>query len=212
MIAAGISLGLRGNLAAQCLARVCKSALWHTGLACRPWSLQHEAYLPASRSFAEGNQPRPSAQSPPLARCAASSADCAATEEGSFSDSKERLWNVKASLPRASSCASPFGFGVRLSRSLWGSINSRSLLDQFYLRLPVRRRFKKALMRGTLVWDKGQVRLPPIAVAGIPLSKKLLPPHHLQHQATTPQGRKTQPPNKKLALHRLRSQRIWFQD
>ncbi|SBO22108.1 conserved Plasmodium protein, unknown function [Plasmodium knowlesi strain H] len=38
-------------------------------------------------------------------------------------------------------------------------INSVSILQQFYNRLPIRKKYIKAIKKGTLIWDKGQVSL-----------------------------------------------------
>lgn len=35
--------------------------------------------------------------------------------------------------------------------------NSVSILQQFYNRLSIRKKYIKAIKRGTLIWDKGQV-------------------------------------------------------
>ncbi|CAE7223741.1 slc38a2, partial [Symbiodinium pilosum] len=47
-------------------------------------------------------------------------------------------------------------------------INSVSLLRQYYNRLPVRRKYRRAIMKGTMVMCEktGQVRIPPLAISG----------------------------------------------
>mmetsp|Transcript_26018 Transcript_26018/g.51029 ORF Transcript_26018/g.51029 Transcript_26018/m.51029 type:complete len:117 (+) Transcript_26018:250-600(+) len=43
---------------------------------------------------------------------------------------------------------------------------SKSVIFQAVQRLPIRKRFKRAIRMGLMVYEKGQVKLPPIAVAG----------------------------------------------
>ncbi|KAF8822646.1 hypothetical protein IE077_003244 [Cardiosporidium cionae] len=40
--------------------------------------------------------------------------------------------------------------------------NSVSVLQQFYNHLPIRKKYRRALKRGTLIWDKGQMKIPPV--------------------------------------------------
>ncbi|CAI7720216.1 conserved Plasmodium protein, unknown function [Plasmodium vivax] len=55
-------------------------------------------------------------------------------------------------------------------------LNSVSILQQFYNRLPIRKRYIKAIKKGTLVWDKGQVKIPPLKIEGYDPPKKCLSP------------------------------------
>ncbi len=69
--------------------------------------------------------------------------------------------------------------------------HSKSILQMWYGRLPIRKKYIRALRKGTLVWENGQVKLPPIAIASYDESKN--GPY---------KGKLTQ----------LRSPRIWFKD
>ncbi|CAA9987979.1 conserved protein, unknown function [Plasmodium knowlesi strain H] len=55
-------------------------------------------------------------------------------------------------------------------------INSVSILQQFYNRLPIRKKYIKAIKKGTLIWDKGQVKIPPLKIEGYDPPKKCLSP------------------------------------
>lgn len=55
-------------------------------------------------------------------------------------------------------------------------LNSVSILQQFYNRLPIRKRYIKAIKKGTLIWDKGQVKIPPLKIEGYDPPKKCLSP------------------------------------
>mmetsp|Transcript_46907 Transcript_46907/g.73214 ORF Transcript_46907/g.73214 Transcript_46907/m.73214 type:complete len:138 (-) Transcript_46907:42-455(-) len=80
-----------------------------------------------------------------------------------------------------------------LTQRRWRNpINSVSLLQQYYNKLPVRKKWKKAIRRGTMIWCEktGQVKIPPIAIAGYDEKKN---PYR---------GK----------LENLRSPRIWFKD
>ncbi|KAK1441873.1 hypothetical protein BgAZ_502050 [Babesia gibsoni] len=55
--------------------------------------------------------------------------------------------------------------------------NSVSILQQHYNRLPIRKKFIKAIKRGTLVWDRGQVKIPPILCEGYDPPKQCLLPN-----------------------------------
>ncbi|CAK8999149.1 Hypothetical protein SCF082_LOCUS5940 [Durusdinium trenchii] len=70
--------------------------------------------------------------------------------------------------------------------------NSVSLLQQFYNKLPIRKKFRVALRRGTMVMcpKTGQVRIPPLAISGYDDKKN---PYR---------GR----------LEDLRAPRVWFKD
>ncbi|SBT35036.1 conserved protein, unknown function [Plasmodium ovale wallikeri] len=62
-----------------------------------------------------------------------------------------------------------------------------SILQQFYNRLPIRKKYIKAIKKGTLIWDKGQVplpssgahqavKIPPLKIEGYDPPKKCLSP------------------------------------
>lgn len=55
-------------------------------------------------------------------------------------------------------------------------LNSVSILQQFYNRLPIRKKYIKAIRKGTLIWDKGQVKIPPLKIEGFDPPKKCLSP------------------------------------
>src|SRR5699024_8502201 len=110
----------------------------------------------------------------------------------------------------AAAAAAAGALRVSLLR-LGGSINSRSLLQQFYNSLPIRRRFRKALKKGVLVWCKGQLKLPPVAAEGYPLSSNLLPPQHKQPHMQQQQLQRCSKPFKGR-IQDLKAERIWFQD
>ncbi|KAI4838996.1 hypothetical protein MKS88_002508 [Plasmodium brasilianum] len=55
-------------------------------------------------------------------------------------------------------------------------LNSVSILQQFYNRLPIRKKYIKAIKKGTLIWDKGQVKIPPLKIEGYDPPKKCLSP------------------------------------
>lgn len=64
-----------------------------------------------------------------------------------------------------------------LQQRRWrGHHNTTSLLQQHYNRLAIRRKYKRAIRKGTLCWDKGQVKIPPISIMGFDPPKKHLPP------------------------------------
>mmetsp|Transcript_43760 Transcript_43760/g.127364 ORF Transcript_43760/g.127364 Transcript_43760/m.127364 type:complete len:129 (-) Transcript_43760:29-415(-) len=67
--------------------------------------------------------------------------------------------------PSALTCTPPAAGQARSTSSI---INSRSLLEQYYRKLPIRKKFRRAMMRGTMVMcDRtGQVKIPPIAISG----------------------------------------------
>nr|CEL64953.1 TPA: hypothetical protein BN1204_008175_1 [Neospora caninum Liverpool] len=87
---------------------------------------------------------------------------------------------------------------------LAGHKHSESVLQQFYNRLPVRKRFLKAIRKGTLIWDKGQVKIPPIAMQGYGLPNKLVLPHQKEFNNKLPKF--------KGKINQLKATRIWFQD
>ncbi|KYK67440.1 hypothetical protein TGPRC2_253830 [Toxoplasma gondii TgCatPRC2] len=94
---------------------------------------------------------------------------------------------------------------LRLSPVLLaGHKHSESVLQQFYNRLPVRKRFLKAIRKGTLIWDKGQVKIPPIAMQGYGLPNKLVLPHQKEFNNKLPKF--------KGKINQLKATRIWFQD
>lgn len=80
-------------------------------------------------------------------------------------------------------------------------VNSETTLQQHYNRLPIRKKFLRAVKRGTLVWDKGQVKLPPIAIEGYDPPRRTLTSFqkHMRNQF-------------KGKLHTLRARRLWFHD
>eukprot|EP00922_Rhytidocystis_sp_ex-Travisia-forbesii_P004366 GHVS01006354.1.p1 GENE.GHVS01006354.1~~GHVS01006354.1.p1 ORF type:complete len:177 (-),score=22.28 GHVS01006354.1:30-560(-) len=58
-----------------------------------------------------------------------------------------------------------------------GHQNVTSLLHQHYNRLPISKKYRKAIRKGSLIWDKGQVKIPPISILGYDLPKKCQPPY-----------------------------------
>eukprot|EP00930_Biecheleria_cincta_P003820 TRINITY_DN104730_c0_g1_i1.p2 TRINITY_DN104730_c0_g1~~TRINITY_DN104730_c0_g1_i1.p2 ORF type:complete len:115 (-),score=22.64 TRINITY_DN104730_c0_g1_i1:237-548(-) len=88
------------------------------------------------------------------------------------------------------------GNGIAASLALqvrWkNQINSVSLLRQYYNRMPIRKKWRKAIMRGTMIMCEktGQVKMPPIAISGYDEKKN---PYR---------GR----------FEQLRSTRVWFKD
>jgi hypothetical protein len=69
--------------------------------------------------------------------------------------------------------------------------HSKSMLQLWYGRLPIRKKYIRALRKGTLVWEDGKVKLPPIAMTGY--------------------DENTQGPFKGK-LSQVRSPRVWFKD
>uniref|UniRef100_A0A7S1F7C3 Uncharacterized protein n=1 Tax=Noctiluca scintillans TaxID=2966 RepID=A0A7S1F7C3_NOCSC len=47
-------------------------------------------------------------------------------------------------------------------------INSVSLLQQYYKSMPIRKKWRKAIQKGTMIWcnKTGQVRIPPMTIQG----------------------------------------------
>ena len=68
--------------------------------------------------------------------------------------------------------------------------HSKSILQLWYGKLPIRRKYIRALRKGTMVWEDGQVKLPPIAMTGY------------EDPAKPFRGHITQ----------LRAPRVWFKD
>eukprot|EP00434_Breviolum_minutum_P033712 symbB.v1.2.029831.t1/scaffold3306.1/size59376/1 len=70
--------------------------------------------------------------------------------------------------------------------------NSVSLLQQWYRKMPIRRKWRKAIKKGTMIMCErtGQVRIPPLAMSGYDEKKN---PYR---------GR----------FEDLRSTRVWFKD
>ena len=68
--------------------------------------------------------------------------------------------------------------------------HSKSILQLWYGKLPIRKKYIRALRKGTLVWEDGQVKLPPIAMTGY------------DERRNPYRGN----------LSQLRSPRIWFRD
>eukprot|EP00929_Paragymnodinium_shiwhaense_P101536 TRINITY_DN64698_c0_g1_i1.p1 TRINITY_DN64698_c0_g1~~TRINITY_DN64698_c0_g1_i1.p1 ORF type:complete len:149 (+),score=26.16 TRINITY_DN64698_c0_g1_i1:91-537(+) len=69
--------------------------------------------------------------------------------------------------------------------------NSTSLLQQYYAKLPIRKKWRRAIMRGTMVLDKrnGQVKIPTLEMTG--------------YDHRNPYRGK---------FENLRSPRVWFKD
>ncbi|CEM28373.1 unnamed protein product [Vitrella brassicaformis CCMP3155] len=44
--------------------------------------------------------------------------------------------------------------------------NSKTILNQWYDSLPLTKRWKRAIRKGTMVWEKGQVKIPRLKVEG----------------------------------------------
>jgi hypothetical protein len=44
--------------------------------------------------------------------------------------------------------------------------HSKSILQLWYGKLPIRKKYIRALRKGTMVWEDGQVKLPPVAIVG----------------------------------------------
>lgn len=68
--------------------------------------------------------------------------------------------------------------------------HSKSILQLWYGKLPIRKKYIRALRKGTLVWEDGQIKIPPIAMTGY--DERINP--------------------FKGNLSNLRSPRIWFRD
>ena len=68
--------------------------------------------------------------------------------------------------------------------------HSKSILQLWYGKLPIRKKYIRALRKGTLVWEDGQIKIPPIAMTGYDERKNPF----------------------KGNLSNLRSPRIWFRD
>ncbi|CAE8585775.1 unnamed protein product [Polarella glacialis] len=83
-------------------------------------------------------------------------------------------FSARALLPRAcaqaSEVAGPCGIAAPLALQVrWkNQINSVSLLRQYYNRMPIRKKWRKAIMRGTMVMCEktGQVKMPTLAISG----------------------------------------------
>lgn len=69
--------------------------------------------------------------------------------------------------------------------------HSKSILQLWYGRLPIRKKYIRALRKGTLVWENGQVKLPPIAMS-----------NYNEGTEGAYKGK----------LAQVRSPRIWFKD
>ncbi|CRG95315.1 conserved protein, unknown function [Plasmodium gallinaceum] len=80
-------------------------------------------------------------------------------------------------------------------------LNSVSILQQFYNRLPIRKKYIKAIKKGTLIWDKGQVKIPPLKIEGYDPPKKCLSPLS-KNRNNQYRGR----------FENLKSHRVEFQD
>ncbi|GFE53901.1 hypothetical protein BaOVIS_013050 [Babesia ovis] len=68
-------------------------------------------------------------------------------------------------------------FSLLLCRGFATHKNSVSILQQHYNRLPIRKKFIRAIKRGTLVWDRGQVKIPPLLCEGYDPPKQCLLPN-----------------------------------
>jgi len=68
--------------------------------------------------------------------------------------------------------------------------HSKSMLQLWYGKLSIRKKYIRALRKGTLVWEDGQVKIPPIAMVGYDERNKPF----------------------KGNLSQLRSPRVWFKD
>jgi hypothetical protein len=68
--------------------------------------------------------------------------------------------------------------------------HSKSILQLWYGKLPIRKKYIRALRKGTLIWEDGQVKIPPIAMVG-----------HEDRENPF-----------KGNLSQLRSPRVWFKD
>uniref|UniRef100_A0A3B0NDK4 Uncharacterized protein n=1 Tax=Theileria annulata TaxID=5874 RepID=A0A3B0NDK4_THEAN len=78
--------------------------------------------------------------------------------------------------------------------------NSVSILQQFYNKLPIRKKYIKAIKRGTLIWDKGQVRIPPIIAEGYDPPKYCLLPNE-KHRNNHYKGRFENLTSKKVSFY-----------
>jgi hypothetical protein len=64
------------------------------------------------------------------------------------------------------------------------------MLQLWYGKLPIRKKYIRALRKGTMVWENGQVKIPPLTMVGYDERRK---PY---------QGN----------LSQLKSPRVWFKD
>ena len=68
--------------------------------------------------------------------------------------------------------------------------HSKSILQLWYGKLPIRKKYIRALRKGTMVWENGQVKLPPIGVSDENESGRVIPTN----------------------LSQLRASRVWYKD
>eukprot|EP00920_Eleutheroschizon_duboscqi_P025902 GHVT01063977.1.p1 GENE.GHVT01063977.1~~GHVT01063977.1.p1 ORF type:complete len:309 (+),score=50.31 GHVT01063977.1:248-1174(+) len=95
-------------------------------------------------------------------------------------------------IDRPATCTAATGTSIQ-GRAFGAHKNSESILQQYYKRLPIRKKYLRALRRGTLTYDHGQVKIPPVAMYGY--------------------DAKGEGPNVyKGKLERLRTKRLWFHD
>lgn len=66
--------------------------------------------------------------------------------------------------------------------------NQYSFLQRYYDQLPIRKRYIRAIKRGTLVMDRGQVRIPKLGMEGL------------------------KPGEYKGKFEHLRSKKVWYHD
>eukprot|EP00405_Crypthecodinium_cohnii_P016721 CAMPEP_0206449514 /NCGR_PEP_ID=MMETSP0324_2-20121206/18136_1 /ASSEMBLY_ACC=CAM_ASM_000836 /TAXON_ID=2866 /ORGANISM="Crypthecodinium cohnii, Strain Seligo" /LENGTH=122 /DNA_ID=CAMNT_0053918909 /DNA_START=46 /DNA_END=414 /DNA_ORIENTATION=- len=85
-----------------------------------------------------------------------------------------------AARPSSLSSVLPSGVGQELVPTLkvgaaaeqvrWTTrqVNKTSLLQQYYRRMPIRKKFRRAIIRGTMIMCEktGQVKIPPIGMSG----------------------------------------------
>ncbi|CDR97629.1 hypothetical protein, conserved [Babesia bigemina] len=92
-------------------------------------------------------------------------------------------------------------FALVFSRGFATHNNSVSILQQHYNRLPIRKKFIRAIKRGTLVWDRGQVKIPPLHCEGYDPPRQCLLPNE-RHRRRQYRGR----------FEHLQSKRVSFFD
>mmetsp|Transcript_72006 Transcript_72006/g.166760 ORF Transcript_72006/g.166760 Transcript_72006/m.166760 type:complete len:126 (-) Transcript_72006:157-534(-) len=106
---------------------------------------------------------------------------------------REKMLPLPASDATESLAACTMSAWSVLTQVRWkNQINSVSLLRQYYNRMPIRKKWRKAIMKGTMVMCEktGQVRIPPLVISGYDEKKN---------------------PYRGKWEH-LRSPRVWFRD
>ncbi|BAM41376.1 conserved hypothetical protein [Theileria orientalis strain Shintoku] len=78
--------------------------------------------------------------------------------------------------------------------------NSVSILQQHYNRLKIRKKYIRAIKRGTLVWDRGQVKIPPIKAENYDPPKYCLLPNE-KHKKGQYKGRFENLTSKKVSFY-----------